>query len=65
MKSLRLAMSVFVLAALGAGYLGSQFYAVNRRAPEWTLLVDTPAVVWIALLVLIGSIALSLVKEQP
>ncbi|MFI5384972.1 MAG: hypothetical protein ACHQ50_02530 [Fimbriimonadales bacterium] len=65
MKTIRLAFSTLVLVGLAAGYLGSQFYALRGQAPEWARSVDTEPVAWIALLVLLGSVGLSLVREKP
>jgi len=64
MKQARFLISIAVLVLLGAGYLGSQFYAFSARAPEWASKVDTPAIAWLALFVLLGAIALALVPER-
>lgn len=64
MKSLRYVFSIAALSALAAGYLASQYFAFNGEAPWWARTADSPAVAWLALLVLLGAIALSLVKER-
>ena len=64
MKLLRLALSVALLFALAAGYFASQWFALNGRAPEWTALIDTPVVVWLALIVLVVGIILWLIPER-
>ena len=64
MKSFRYLLSIAVIAALAAGYACSQYFYIGHRAPEWTGLIDTPLVAWVALIVLLGAIALSLRKEE-
>jgi hypothetical protein len=63
LKTLRLGLSVFVLVALATGYFASQYFSIDHRSPEWTLLIDTPAVVWLSLAILLGAIALSLFRR--
>jgi len=68
-EAVRWVFSVIVVLALAAGYLGSQIAYFSRdergvnSASDWAKLVDTPAVAWVALAVLLGSIAMAFVRE--
>jgi hypothetical protein len=64
MNSVRFILSAAVIAVLGAGYLASQYFWFNGEPAKWTATIDTPPVVWAALLVFLGSIALAFVKEK-
>ena len=64
MKSLRYLLSIIVLALLAGGYFASQYYYFDGRPQEWAAKVDTPAVAWLALLMLLGAIVLSFVPER-
>ncbi len=64
MSSLRTFLSVVVLVLLAAGYVGSQYAYFTGSATEWAQRMDQPPIVWLALLVLVGAIALSLRKEK-
>jgi len=70
MKSFRFTVSALALATLGAGYLGSQYSYLTRsegggdRVADWAARVDSPALIWLALIVFLGSIALWLIPES-
>ncbi len=64
MSSLRFLLSVLVLLLLTIGYLGSQYFAFNGKASEWAKMVDTPAVVYLSLLLLLASIILCFVPDK-
>jgi hypothetical protein len=64
MKTLRYALSIGALVLLGAGYFASQYFALNGTAAEWTVRIETPAVPWLALALLVGAIVLSLKPEK-
>jgi hypothetical protein len=58
MKSFRFLLSVAVLLLLAAGYCCSLLYYANGKAAEWTTLIDTPLVVWLAFVVFLGAVVL-------
>lgn len=68
MKTLRYTVSLAGLSGLAAGYLGSQYFyfsdPMSRNAPEWASRVDSAPVVWTALVLLLGAIALSLIPSR-
>ncbi|HVT13915.1 MAG TPA: hypothetical protein VHE55_16755 [Fimbriimonadaceae bacterium] len=64
MTSLRTILSVVVLALLAAGYIGSQYAYFTGGATQWAQRMDQPPIVWLALLVLVGAVVLSIRKEK-
>jgi hypothetical protein len=64
MRSARLAFSVIVLVLLAAGYLASQYFWFSGDPQRWTTMIDTPPIVMLSLLILLGAIALAFVKEK-
>jgi len=64
MRPFRTILSIAVTLALAGGYLASQVYAFKHEATEWARLIDTPAISWTALAVLVAALALSFVQDR-
>ncbi len=64
MKTIRLGLSVLVIAILGLGYALSQVAVLNGTATLWAQKVDQPPVVAVSLLLVMLAIILALVREQ-
>jgi hypothetical protein len=64
MKTIRYLLSIVVLAALGAGYFGSQVSYINRTPSQWAAGVDTAPIVWLSLLVLAAAIVLWFIPDK-
>lgn len=64
MKTLRFALSVFSIVALGVGYLASLVFSLTGRASEWATRIDNPTVSAFALLVLVAAVVLAFIPEK-
>lgn len=64
MKSLRLALSAFLVLGLVAGYLASQYAYFTGTTAQYTEKIDQPPVRMLALLFFIAAIALAFVKDK-
>jgi hypothetical protein len=64
MRSLRFRFSTAAIVLLGLGYFASQFFALDRRGPEWMQIVDTPLIVWLSLAMLAGAIVLAFIPDR-
>lgn len=64
MKTIRLALSAFVMLGLLGGYLASQSAYFGQTAPAYAQKVDQPVVRWVALLVLLLCIVFAFIKDK-
>ena len=64
MKLVRLMLGLAATALLLGGYIASQFAALNGQAAEYATKVDQAPIRYLALALLIGSIALAFLPER-
>ena len=64
MKSLRYGLSILVIVLLAAGYMGSQYAALNGTAADWAAKVDRPPVVSLALVLFLAAIVLCAIRDR-
>lgn len=64
MTTLRTALTVAALCLLGGGYAASQLAFFNGRTGEYARSVDTPALKWLSLFLLISAVLLAFFPER-
>jgi succinate dehydrogenase hydrophobic anchor subunit len=64
MKTLRVVLSAVSVILLLAGYLASQYTALNGTASDYASKVDQPPVRLLALLLLVAAVVLAFIPER-
>lgn len=64
MRLLRFSITVLALLALAAGYAASQFAFFTGQALNYAGAVDQPFVKWVALILLVFAVAVSIVPDR-
>lgn len=64
MNSIRFALSILAILALGLGYFASQSAFWSGRAPEYAAAVDTPVVRALAATLLGAAVVFALIKDR-
>ena len=64
MKSVRTLLSIVVIGLLALGYAASQVAALGGTAAKYAAQIDSPSIQWLALLILLASVALAFVPDK-
>lgn len=64
MKSARQIVGILLIVLLTLGYAASQWMTLQGRAAEWAAKVDVPPIRMLALVLLVGALALAFVPDR-